>query len=58
MVPLTLKLVPFDCVPRIPTAEMGAGSGSCDDNGYFASLLACRPDGDLNVLAQGREKVH
>ena len=37
---------------------MGTGSGSCDDKGYFTTGFACGSDGDLNVLAQGREKVH
>src|SRR3972149_7431702 len=45
-----------------PDAELlllkEAGSGLCDDKGHFATALACRPDGDLNVLAQGHEKVH
>ena len=44
--------------PEFPPTEMGAANASGDDNGYFASRFACRPDGDLNVLAQGREKVH
>ena len=44
--------------PGYRITEMGIGSGSCHDNGYFASLLAGRPDGNLNVLAQSREKVH
>ena len=33
----------------------GGGSG---DDGHFSLLLACRPDGDLNVLPQGSEEVH
>jgi hypothetical protein len=37
--------------------DFQAGSGSGDDNGYFATVLACRPYGDMDVLAQGREKV-
>jgi len=45
-----------------PDAELlllkEAGSGLCDDKGHFATVFACRPNGDLNVLAQGHEKVH
>src|ERR1019366_2377660 len=33
----------------------GGGSG---DDGRLSLLLACRPDGDLNVLPQGSEEVH
>ena len=62
--PLTAVILPISETAKIKgvaeneNAEMGIESGSCDDNGYFASVLACRPDGDLNVLAQGHEKAH